>query len=76
MVALSGSIGYDLVPNRVNVTVGGGHAVVAEGSAQEGNVRVTVTPLPLLRTGLAGAYLSRPDTDAWMAMATLDWMVF
>lgn len=76
MVSLSGSLGYDLVPNRLNLTIGGGHAIVGEGSAQELNGRLTLSPLPLLETGLAGAYLSRPDTDAWMVLGTLDWMVF
>jgi hypothetical protein len=76
MVSLSGSLGYDLVPNKLNVTLGGGHAVVGERSAQEGNLRLTATPLPLLQVGVAGAYMARPDTDAWLVLTTLDWIVF
>ncbi|MCP4805819.1 MAG: hypothetical protein GY884_10795 [Proteobacteria bacterium] len=75
-LSLTGSLGYDPIPDRLTVQVGAGHAAYGGGtSAQELNARVIAQPLLFLRTGLSGAYLARPDEDAWIVYASLDWLV-
>jgi len=77
-LSLTGSLGYDPIPDRLNVTLGGGHAAFGGGTtAQEINLRVSGEPYLFLRTGLSGAYLARPgsDDDAWIVYASFDWLV-
>jgi hypothetical protein len=80
LVALTGSLGYDAVPNKVNVRVGGGQAWT-QGFNRQGtelNARVNVRPLPFLNTGAAAAAVF--DTDQplipWTAFGYLEWVVF
>ena len=75
-LSFTGSVGYDPIPDRMTVTLGGGHAQFGGGtSAQEVNLRVSGEPYLFLRTGLSGAYLARPGEDAWVVYASLDWLV-
>lgn len=75
-LSATGSVGYDPIPDRLTVQVGGGTASYGGGtSAQEVNARVIGQPLLFLRTGLSAAYLARPDQDAWVVYASLDWLV-
>ena len=75
-LSLTGSLGYDPIPDRLTVQLGGGHAQFGGGtSAQEVNARLIGQPLLFLRTGLSGAYLARPGQDAWLVYASLDWLV-
>ncbi len=82
MVSASADLGYDPIPDRLTVSVGGAHAAFGgDSSAQELHARVVGQPLLFLRTGLTGAYLARPSTaadpnDAWAVYAHLDWLVF
>ncbi|HJN72963.1 MAG TPA: hypothetical protein QGF58_03415 [Myxococcota bacterium] len=75
-LSFTGSLGYDPVPDRLTVQFGGGHASYGGGtSAQEINLRVLGEPYLFMRTGLSGAYLARPGTDAWIVYASFDWLV-
>jgi hypothetical protein len=76
MVSLTGSLGYDPIPDRLTVQVAGGTAFFGEQSAQEVDVSVVGSPLLFLQTGVTGAYLAKQGTDAWMVYAHLNWLVF
>ena len=82
MLSLTADVGYDPIPDRLTVSLGGGHAAFGGGTtAQEVHARVVGQPLLFLRTGLTGAYLARPSgqatpNDAWAVYAHLDWLVF
>jgi hypothetical protein len=81
--ALSGSIGYDLVPDRLNATVG--VATATNGRAQpfgtEVNAKLVYRPAPLLDLGVYSAVVapgaaSGLDTPPWIAQVAMDWVVF
>lgn len=81
--ALTGSVGYDLVPGRVTVAVGGGHARDGAGSpyGSEVNLRVVTEPYLFMRVGLWGAMMTPGeaalvDETAYAAYLGFDWLVF
>ncbi|MCK6521065.1 hypothetical protein L6R49_06430 [Myxococcota bacterium] len=81
--ALTGSVGYDLVPGRVTVAVGGGHARDGSGSpyGSELNLRVVTEPYLFMRVGLWGAMMTPGeaalvDQTAYAAYLGFDWLVF
>jgi len=80
LVAVSSSVGFDAVPNRLGVTVGVAHARDAAANAlgTEFNGRVSGRPLPLLNVSAIGAGVggtALPEAP-WTMMLTLDWLVF
>jgi hypothetical protein len=80
LVALTAGVGYDLVPNRLGLNVGGGHARTAAGEAlgTEFNARISAHPFPLGTLSLigAGVYGSRFGAPPWTALLTFDWLTF
>jgi hypothetical protein len=79
LVAVTGGVGWDVVPDRVNLAVGGGHARDAGGAlGTELNLRVSARPFPLGTVALVGAGVGGADLPVapWTALLTFDWLVF
>lgn len=83
LVALTGGVGWDPIPDRLTVGIGGGHARNPGGEAigTELNAKVVAEPWLFLRTGLWGAVLlpgeaALVDRPALAAYLGLDWLVF
>lgn len=92
LVAMTGSFGWDPVPNKVTVTAGGGYAQDGAGNAlgTEINARVTWEPWLLCKVsavaarvldahaGGADAHAGRiaVPEDPWAAYGYLEWVVF
>lgn len=81
--ALSASIGYDPVPDRLTTTLGGAVATTADGTpwGSELNAHVVGEPLLLADVGLHGAVVlpgaaSGLEAVPWTVVASLDWLVF
>ncbi|MFT4627637.1 MAG: hypothetical protein ACI8PZ_006324, partial [Myxococcota bacterium] len=81
--AITASAAVDLVPNKVNVGVGGGHALALDGTTwgTEINARASVEPLPFLDLGVYAATVapgaaSGLDAAPWTVYGQLDWLVF
>lgn len=74
------SAGYDLVPNRLNLTVGAGQASDASGTplGTEVNVKLTGKPWLFGDVSLVAAALPVTTFDVmpWMLYSSLDWVVF
>lgn len=78
LFAVTGGLGWDVVPERVNVSVGGGHARNATGGlGSEANVRVSASPFPLATVAAVGAGVFGSDLPVtpWTALLTFDWLV-
>lgn len=79
LVGVTGQVGYDLLPNKVTTTLGGGHARTAAGEAigTELNARVLTRPLPLVTVGLYGGVLlgTAFETAPWSTYLALDWVL-
>jgi len=79
-VGLTGSFGWDAVPNRLTVQVGGGHARDGGGEVMgtELNARVVGRPYPLATLGLYGAVLTGSPLEPapWMTYLAFDQVVF
>lgn len=79
-LGLTGSLGWDAVPNRLTVQVGAGHARDGAGAAMgtELNARVVGRPYPLATLGLYGAVLTGSPLDPapWMTYLAYDQVVF
>jgi hypothetical protein len=80
--ALTASFGYDPIPDRLNVTLGGGTATNAAGEAwgSEINAKISYEPMPLLEFAAYGAYLAPGSASGltespWAAYAAIDWLV-
>jgi len=80
MLAAALQAGWDLSPNRLNVTLGLAHARSPEVGldASEANLRLSWSPMPLLKVGAAGARVVGTDFDAdpWLLQTTLEWIAF
>lgn len=80
LLAGTASVGYDPLPNKLTVAVGGGVAAHpgTAGSLSEVNLRVVGKPLPLLTVGLYGGALLGTDFDVtpWEVYSSVDWVVF
>jgi hypothetical protein len=78
--ALTASAGWDAIPNRLTLGMGGGHARGADGSPRgsELNARVTYRPWTLGEVGLhAGTLLGTAlPHDPWVVFTSLDGLVF
>lgn len=79
LVGLTGTLGWDPVPDVLNLAVGGGHARRVSGDpfGSELNLRAGWRARPLLNLNLAGgALLGGPYAETpWVAYATLNWVV-
>ncbi len=74
------SVGYDLIPNRLNSSAWLAHARNDDTSpvGTEVGARLSYEAMLLLNIGLSGAYVggtALPE-DPWTVLATLDWVVF
>lgn len=87
MVAVTGTLGYDPIPNRLTVQAGGGHARGNAGSyGTELNAAIVAEPYLFFNLGLRGAILlpgEAPNPGAIAALPgpakavylSLDWLV-
>jgi hypothetical protein len=78
LFAVTGGMGWDAIPERLNVAVGAGHARNATGGlGTEANLRVSGRPFPLGTVALVGAGVVGTDLPVtpWTAMLTFDWLV-
>ena len=80
--ALTASVGYDLVPDRVTVAAAGGHAVAADGATwgTEIDARVAVVPLPLLEVAVYGGVLAPGAASGlaaapWAVYGAINWLI-
>lgn len=84
VLGLSGQVGYDPLPNKLTVAVGGGIAQDAKGQplGQEVNLRVVGRPLPLLNVGAYGAVATGTALQQelgvmpWTSYLALNWVVY
>lgn len=78
LLGVSGSLGYDLLPNKLTVTTGGGYATsgAAGGHGAELNARLSAHPFPLSTLGLAGAVLLDAAPPGQRAYANAPWIVY
>jgi hypothetical protein len=83
VAAVTGSVAYDLVPNRLNAKVAAGTALAASGGAfgSEVNGQLEFEPYPFFKTSLAGAVLlpgsqALVDDPAWATYVGLEWLAF
>ncbi|GDX81609.1 hypothetical protein LBMAG42_34200 [Deltaproteobacteria bacterium] len=79
VIAATGSLGYDLVPERFNVTLGGGYARSTNGDVfgTEANLKLSAHPFPLGTVSLIGAGVFGAELPAtpWTALLSFDWLV-
>ena len=80
LVAMTTSLGYEPVPNRLGLTLGAAQAYSASASAlgTEFNGRVYGRVFPLLTVSAAGAGVvgtALPE-DPWTVLFSFDWLVF
>jgi hypothetical protein len=78
LFAVTGGLGWDAVPERVNFAVGVGHARSTLGSlGTELNLRAAAHPFPLATVALVGAAVagSALPEAPWTALLTFDWLV-
>ncbi|MED5371379.1 MAG: hypothetical protein VX899_10225 [Myxococcota bacterium] len=77
MRAVTGSVGYDPIPDRLTVQVGGGRAVREGSSATEVNVRVIGEPFLFFNVGVTAATaFIEGERDPYMVYVHGDWLVF
>lgn len=79
LLGASASIGYDPIPDRLNVKAGVATAAIGgDAVGTEVNLRVTGEPLLFLNTGLNAAVVLGTDQPAapWTVYGSLDWVVF
>lgn len=79
LVAVTTSLGYEPVPNRLGLTLGAGHAYTAGARSlgTEFNGRVSGRILPLLTVSAVGAGVvgtTLPEAP-WTVLFSLDWLV-
>lgn len=79
LVGVTGQAGYDVIPNKLTTTLGGGHARTAAGDlvGTEVNARVLTRPLPLVTVGLYGGMLlgTTFEVAPWSTYLALDWVL-
>jgi hypothetical protein len=83
VLGLTGSVGFDPIPNRLNATLGAGYALAPQRASYgtELNAELTWEPLPFFTPQLAGAVLfpgeqALVDDTAWVAYAGVEWLAF
>lgn len=87
LLGLSGTVGYDLVPNRVTLQAGGGYARTLEDSETYGeagpvgaelNARLRTKPWLLSNLDVCFATVVGTEFEAtpWLGMLYFDWLVF
>lgn len=80
LLALTGSLGRDIVPHRLNLTAGLAHARDAAGEVEgtELNARLSGRPLPFFEVGGVGAVIAGSAWEAapWTTFLYLDWIIF
>lgn len=81
--AVTGSVGYDPIPDRLTVQLGGGHAQIgdSERSTSEINLRVIGEPYLFMNLGVTAAYAVRRGAvgggpNPFMVYVHGDWLVF
>ncbi|MDP2311810.1 MAG: hypothetical protein Q8P41_02825 [Pseudomonadota bacterium] len=79
VAAVTGGLAYDLVPNRLTVGAGAGHARSATFAplGTEINARISGKPWVLTDVGIKGAVLldtALPE-NPWIVLASFDWVV-
>ncbi|MFZ5480046.1 MAG: hypothetical protein ACOZNI_24995 [Myxococcota bacterium] len=79
LVAATASVGWDVVPDRLTVGVGGGHARSAAGEPRgtEVNARIVGEPFVLGEVGLYAATVTGTALaeDPWTVFLAFDWLV-
>jgi len=79
VAAATASVAYDVIPNRLNVGVGAGHAQDAGFTplGTELNARISGKPWVLTDVGVRGAVLLGTDLPEapWIVLASFDWLV-
>lgn len=83
VLGVTGSAGYDVVPDRLTATVGGGAALAPQRGTlgTEINAELEFEPFPFFKTYVTGAYVLPGDqamfTDpAFAGYVGLDWLAF
>lgn len=80
LIAATGGVGYDLIPNRLTATVSAGHArdQLGAGLGTELNGRLSWQPVFGTSLGVAAATLqgSAFNADPWQAMISLESLLF
>lgn len=80
VLGVTGSLGYDLVPNRLTATAGGGLATTAAGEpvGEELNLRLRGKPWLFANLELGGAVVLGTEQPAtpWLAQLAFDWLAF
>jgi hypothetical protein len=80
LVAASASVGWDPIPNRLNLTAGLAHANSArmEPVGTEVNLKVAARPLLFCEMGVVAAAVtgSKWETSPWMSYGYLEWITF
>lgn len=80
VIAAQAAVGYDLVPNRVNLMVTAAHASSArlDPLGTELNLRLDMEPFLFFRVSVTGAVVlgTQLDVNPWTAYANLQWVVF
>jgi hypothetical protein len=80
VAALTASAGYDVIPSRLTLGAGIGHAATADLTpvGTELNARIVGEPWLLGALGVHGAVLLGTELpeDPWTLFASLDWLVF
>jgi hypothetical protein len=83
VIGITGTLGYDPIPDRLNVTAGVGHASTAAGQSwgTELNAKVTATPLLFCDvSGVVSTVFAGPasglTTNPWAAYVAVDFLVF
>ncbi len=81
--AVTGSVGYDPIPDRLTVQLGGGHAQIgsSDRSTSEVNLRVIGEPYLFMNLGVTAAYAVRRGVvdegpNPFMVYVHGDWLVF
>ncbi len=79
LVAATASVGFDVVPERANVTVGGGYARTTRGDplGTEVNLKLSGRPFTLGTLSLIGAGVVGTDLPVapWTVLVSFDWLV-
>jgi hypothetical protein len=80
LLGLSATAGWDPIPSRLNVSVGGGQAWgdSFDSMGTEVNARVTGSPFLFFNLGLQGGVVLGSSYEAapWIVYGSLDWLAF
>ncbi len=83
VLGVTSSVGFDIVPNRINTEVGFGTALAPQRGNYGTEVNATIShePLPFFSYYVSGAVLSPGsealvDDTAWVGYAGIEWLAF